>query len=83
MTKSKFYLGSLVAIIAAFFIYSCAKDGNTHEKQNNFLSSSQIEELKSTLGFDENVETRSSMAGASCGNTTQGCFLWDCLIFCV
>lgn len=75
MKNLNLIFGTLVIIFTTVFIYSCAKDGNTHEKQNNFLSSSQIEELKSTLGFDENVETRSAMAGASCGNTTQGCFL--------
>jgi len=76
MEKVKNLLGLfIVAIAASFTIYSCTKDGNTGEKQKRPLTSKQIKELKLTLGFDENVEIRSAMAGASCGNTTNGCFL--------
>ncbi len=75
MKNLKILFGFVSVFGLSLFIYSCAKEGSTLEKQKESLSLEQINELKSTLGFDENIENRSAIAGASCSNTTQGCFL--------
>lgn len=75
MRNFRIYLFLAFVAFMSAFIYSCAEESTTESQQYQNFTKDQLNELQKQLGVDENTENSYALAGADCGNTTQGCLL--------